>query len=481
MKKSTGVVGVVVVVAAAWLGSTWYVGQKAQSTIEGIVARTNERLVGMLGPDVAGGQAALVIDEYDRHFFSSDVSYTLAMKDDQGNPIELKLKDHLQHGPFPLAALRDGHLGPVLAHSRAQLVPSASTQAWFDSQKGEAPMVVETRVGLNGSGQSLWSFAPAEFEEGGDRLSFSGGTLKMEFSNDFQDSNATGQFHSFSLANEETGKNLVVKDVRIESRTQTDDAGIMRVQSKATAEAVNVDEQGAQPILVQDVSVHLDSAHSGNLLDGSLRYDFGHVKVGVGDLGSVSLGGKVARVDVQALTALIDAYDAIKLRQGVQNDEDVELTPEDEAALQDRLMTVLAADPSVSVDPILWKNEKGESRLSMQVDLTRPDASAAGSADILLPQVLKQVRLQLSLAKPMIVQAFAQTQGDANAEQAQQMAEMGAMMFDQYVSRLQQAGLVTVEADTASTTLRYENDAIDVNGQSMPVDEFIQRLISVAM
>ena len=47
-----------------------------------------------------------------------------------------KLKDHLQHGPLPVSAVRSGDLTPMLALGNATMVPSAATQKWFDSLKG---------------------------------------------------------------------------------------------------------------------------------------------------------------------------------------------------------------------------------------------------------------------------------------------------------------------------------------------------------
>src|SRR5690606_25060049 len=106
MKKSTGVVGVIVVLGAAYLGTTWYVGKEAQKAVERVVAQANERFAKALGTELGGSGLTLNIDDYQRRFFSSDVTYTLSLKDEDDKPIELILRDHLQHGPFPVDALR---------------------------------------------------------------------------------------------------------------------------------------------------------------------------------------------------------------------------------------------------------------------------------------------------------------------------------------------------------------------------------------
>ena len=52
MRKSTLALGVVVLAGAAYVGSAWYVGKEAQTTISEAVAQTNEHVLKMIGPDL---------------------------------------------------------------------------------------------------------------------------------------------------------------------------------------------------------------------------------------------------------------------------------------------------------------------------------------------------------------------------------------------------------------------------------------------
>jgi uncharacterized protein YdgA (DUF945 family) len=480
MKKSSVVIGGVVILAAVWLGTTWYVGKQAQAKIENVVVQANQRLVKMLGPDMAGSDVKIEISDYRRHFFTADVVYTVSGKDEAGQAMELVLQDHLQHGPFPIDALRSGDFMPMLAHSTARLKPSPATQQWFDSQNGASPVVIETRVGLNGTGHSLWTFSPTEIQDDKVALSFSGGTLDVRFSNDFKDSTATGHFDALSRTDEEAGESVQVKNIRLDSKTTTDDEDTIQVQTQGTVDTVVIGNGAEATLRLDKLEAHLDSRQAGNMLDGVLRYDFGRVAVGAADLGSISLGGKVQRVDIAALTALATEYDAIRARHGVtESDEEISLTPEEEVVMWDKLTAVLKTNPSVAIDPLTWKNAQGESKALLSLDLTSPGNSATRSVDVLLSQVLKRLALDISISKPMIIQAFGQAQQDA--ELKLQMEMMGAMIYDQYALRLQQAQLITMDGDTAQATILYENNAVVVNGTPMSVGEFMQRALSVAM
>lgn len=479
MKKSTGVVGVVVVLGAAYLGATWYVGKQAQTTVERAVAQANERFAKVLGTDLGGSELKLGISDYQRRFFSSDVTYALSLKDEDGKPVELILRDHMQHGPFPLDALRAGDFKPMLAYSQSQLVASPATQKWFDSQKGASPMQIATHIGFGGTGKSVWTFAPVEVVEGEDKISFSGGTIDVKFSNDFNDNTATGRFDAFSLNNQQTGNNLTIKNIQANSVTTSSAQTDIKTQSSATIDSLvigNVDE-GA--VTIDKLSVNVDSQQKDKLLDGSVRYDFGRLAVDNIDLGSLAVGGKVQQLDVTALTSLAAEYDAIAAKHGVSDDDELVLTEAEEAVLRQKLMAVLASNPVVAIDPLVWKNAKGESHAALQVNLASPGNAQEQRVDVLLAEILKRVKFDLALSKPMFIQAFGQAQGDP--QQKQQMEMLGAMVYDQYMARLVEVGLVTVDGDTAAAAILYENNQVNLNGKAMSVAELMQRAMSVMM
>ncbi|NYT62148.1 YdgA family protein [Alcaligenaceae bacterium] len=478
MKKSTGVVAVVVVAGVAYLGATWYVGQRAQATIEHAVLVANERIGKVLGVDAAGSGLKLTVDKYQRHFFSSDVTYTLRVKDQDGKPVELILQDHLQHGPFPLDALRAGDFTPMLAFSQSQLAVTPAIQKWFDSQKGLSPLQVETRVGFGGSGKSAWTFAPTEIAIDGEKLSFSGGVINVSFSNDFNDNVSSGKFDALSVFNEQTRESVTVKNIQLDSTT-TSSGKDVKLKSKATIDSLVAGDTGDGPVTIENLSINLDSHQQENMLDGVLQYEFGRLLVGDVDMGSVSVGGKVQHLDIAALTALAAEYDAIQARQGADNDQELVLSPEEEASLREKLMVLLASNPAVELGPLTWKNAKGESRAALQVNLAKPANVQEQRVDVLAAEILKRVKLDLSVSKAMLIQAMGQ--GSSDPQEKLQMEMMGAMIYDQYVARLSEAGLLKLEGDNAAAAVLYENNKVDLNGTAMSVEELMQRAMSVMM
>ncbi|NYT59671.1 YdgA family protein [Alcaligenaceae bacterium] len=484
MKKSTGVLGVVVILGAAYVGTSWYVGMQAQKTIESAVVQANEQLAAWLNNEAAGtelqaGAARLDIDQYERRLFSSDVLYTLRMKDKDGAPVDIALKDHLQHGPFPIDALRDGHFMPLMAYSQAQLVATPATQAWVDSQKGGSPLQINTSVGFGGKGQSAWNFQPVELSSEEVQFSFSGGTVVVDMRDDFQNGDSTGQFSALSVKDIESGETLQFKDFSIKSQTQTKDKDLIQTQTAATIAALVMSSPDSDDVSLEQIDIGVDSEQAQAILNGSARYDFGRIAVGATDLGSLSLNARVQQLDTVALTALASDYEAIATKHGGEIGQQEALSREDSQLLRDRLAAVLASDPSIAIDSLVWKNAKGESKAGLQVNFSNPEGTDAASVDALFMQGLKLIKFDLNLSKPMFIHAFSQAESDAKKKL--EMEILGAMIYDQYVSRLQMAGLVKADEQAATAAVVYEQNSVTVNGQAMPVPEFMQRVFSVVM
>lgn len=476
MKKSAAVLGVVVVLGIAYTGSSWYVGKKAQGVIEQFVARDNRQFLQLLGPDLAGGGATLTIDEYKRGVFSSDAVYSLRFKDRDGKPVVVRFGDHLDHGPFPAAALRSGHFAPVMAVSYTRLMATPATQEWFDALKDKngSPITAVTRIGFSGTGHSLWQVRPLQVAKKDGKLDFSGGTVRIDLSNHYRNKNVRGAFDALDISN--TDGTLRLKGIELDGKTVSPKPGTSVANTVATMDSLRFDSGDGRPLAVDTLTIALDSTQTGNLLDGALRYGFGHIAVGRSDLGSLVAGGKVRHLDMAALGALSAEYNRLAAAHHGRLEG---LTPDQGAALESGLMAVLASNPTVSIDPFKWKTDKGESTLMLAVNLGSPgDPSALANAWMLLPQVLKEITLKLSLSRPMLAQLVSQAQA-ADGQPGQD--GFADMVVDQYMRRLLLTGMAQQHGQDLTTDIHYQGGKVDLNGQKMSVMEFAQRAAAAVL
>lgn len=470
MKKSAVIAAALVLVAAAYSGASWYVGMKSEHMIRDALDRANARIVSAMGPDLEAHRVRIDVSEYRRGVFSTHARYTVTIAD-RDDTAEFGITDHMQHGPFPWAQVRQGSFEPLLAYSRSQLVDTEAVKRWFDAARGAMPLEIATRIRFGGVGESQWVFAPLEWAADDERLSFSGGRIDLQFSNEMRDSEARGDFASLVVRDAGGSETVALKDIVLRSRSTT--AADEAMQTHATLEAASllIADMSDDDVTVEKIRATLESSQKGALVDATLRYDFDRVRVGEIDLGSVTLGGRVNQFNYEAFSALVAEYDAIADEHGAAEGEDFELTEDDNARLYARLVPVLASSPAIALQPVQWRNDKGESSLALSAAFQAIPPAVQPGLDALPVQALRELRFEMILSRAMFLQAFAQT--GADEAERQQLEMVAAMLFDQYVDSLEEQGLVQRDGDRAHLVIVYADNGVDVNGQVMSLEEFL--------
>lgn len=157
-----------VAVPLALIGAaTFYTSTQVESTARDAVEQANIKLREM--GSGAGGEVSLQLLSFDRGQLSSDARYQIDIQipDDEGNTQQysVQLKDHLEHGPFPLSRLARGRLMPVAAQSHVQLERTPLTEKLFEAASGEVPLVSDVSIGYNGSQQGELRSAAFKLEK----------------------------------------------------------------------------------------------------------------------------------------------------------------------------------------------------------------------------------------------------------------------------------------------------------------------------
>lgn len=470
MKKSAVLAGSLLVAAAAYTGVAWYVGMEAEKTIRTAVERANQRIVKTLGPQRSKVGATIEIVGYERGIFSSHARYTFVVQDGDDH-VELTIQDVMQHGPFPLGLLRQGELAPQLAYSRSQLEDTESVKRWFDAARGAQPLTALTRIGFGGQGATVWKLAPLQWVSDGDRFSFSGGQMQARFTNDFRDSVAEGHFDALVVGEGGDSETVALDNIRFESRFRTAEDESVQVHSTVKVDSLVADAVAAQSLTLEHLSLAFDTHQQASLLDAALRYDVQRILVGDIDLGSITLGGKVARLDFEAFSALVSEYDAIAAEHGARDGEDFDLTEEDEKRLMARIVPALASSPELALQPVSWRNAKGETTVALNIAMQPlPDGDARVQEEA-LAESLREMRLDLALSRPMLLEVISRATGGDN--EASEFEVLAGMMFDAYTQRLQQQGLVRREEQRVLSTAVYRDGVVTLNGQEMSVEEFL--------
>lgn len=479
MNKTTVIAGVIALAGVAYSGSAWYVGKQAQATIENGVQQANERVASLLGPDLTPTRFRIEIRDYRRGVFSSEAQYVIHTVDSQGKPLEYVLQDHLQHGPFPAALLRTGSVKPMLAYSQADMVVTPSVASWFDASQTRTPLNIQTRVGFGGNGTSHWTFAPFETSQADQRVSFSGGYLQIDFSDDFSDNVARGHVDLYAIIDTARDEKLEVRDMRLDSRNQVLAKGHIQQDSNIVIKTLTISgAAGASPVMVDDLRVGLSSKQENKLLDGQLSYDAKRIVIDGEDLGQMTLSGSIARLNVEALADVQAKYAAMAQQRGPGTEPGFMLTEAEQLILQKALRPLLSVGPEVAIDSAVWKNAAGRSQASAAIVMRDPGDTEYANMLEVLRDLIANAKLDLSIERSMVVGLFQQA-GAGDGADPTQAGEIGGLLFDDYAQLLVEMGVARLDNDTLTLALDASpaDDVVVFNGETLTTDQFLMRLM----
>jgi hypothetical protein len=226
-----------------------------------------------------------------------------------------------------------------------------------------------------------------------------------------------------------------------------------------------------------DVNGKSDVSKDGKSINTQLDYTLKSLKVQNQDLGTGKLSLKIGNIDGQAWHEFSQKYS--KESQALLTDAALQQNPEvyqqqAMAVLFNNLPILLKGEPVITVAPLSWKNSKGETSFNLSLFLKDP-ATATGEPQTLAQEVDRSVKsLDSKLTIPMDMATEFMTQiaklegyGDEDAgklanQQVKGLAAMGQMFR-----------ITKVENNTISTSLQYANGQVTLNGDKMPLEDFV--------
>lgn len=483
MKKSLVAIGVIVVLGAAWTGASWYTGKQFEQRLPGMLGEANSRLKAAY-PE-AGVQ--LAYRDYHRSVFHSKLD--LVVQSD-GSPNgqkmlkpgeEILVNEKIDHGPFPLAQLKKGVLLPSMASVHGELANTAVVKAIFDASQGKVPVSTETRISYNGDTATVLDVAAMEYKKEQTEARSSGGSFDIDADKDGNKVKIDGGVNSltFSGLNQwQQRESLTVQDLRIANDTHKNDHDTRIGDNTVKAKTISYEMNG-KPFVVIDGAALVTNVHDSNdKLNGDINYQLDKLTVQGQDFGSGKLVFKLADVDNQALSDFMTKYQQQIAKLDQQDAQDPQaLQAAAQQIIHENLPLLLKGSPSVAIAPLSWKNSKGESTFDLKLNFN--DISAANdaakdsaAAEQQMIQGIKTIEGKLTIPLDMAAEAttqFGRLQGysDDDAQklakqQVQGLAAMGQMFK-----------LTTVKDNTLSSTFRYADNMVDLNGQKMSILEFL--------
>ena len=489
MKKSVGITaGVIVVLAAGWLGATWYTGKRIHDEAPARLAEVNQKLadafVGM------GFGVEIRQLDYERHFFTSQARYGVSLTKTADAPEGLpqgtaEFTSHIEHGPFPKGALARGHLLPKLAFVHAELIKTDDLKALFELTQGATPLRSDTVVSYNGDTHGTADMAPLELRKDGAVLAFSGAHAEAQYTQSTRNSTARLIIDKVSLdaSQSERPVKMNVAGVTMDIDTRQGQFGFGIGSSSAQVQRIDVEDLATQTqVTLQSLGYTAALAESGASLNLEMGYQVGQLTVNGNDFGKGQATVKLERLDGQATAGLSKLYNQVFTEVGQQGGTpDDALTPERRQALLQFGTQLLAGNPSLRLDPVTWQTAKGESHLTLALDLTKPAAldatpPAVDDPQAIIQQAIKALDIKVTLSKPMAQDLIAQLMQSQGMD-AQQAATEAEDQIRAVAGMAEMLNLGKNEGDNLVGVFHYAGGAATLNGNPLPVDGLFGDLV----
>lgn len=482
MNKSVRIaVGLAVVAMAAATASAWYTGQQLEVTLHGALVEGNQQLQS-LAPSI-GLDVAVELLSLQRGLFSSTAHYRLtargelSLHDGESTAIddELLFVDHIEHGPFPLSRLLRWQLLPVLSNSTLQLENTPRVAKWFVAANGETPLRAEASVGYDGNVASTLKLQALNYSEGAARLQFSGLQLAAQISAGQQQFSIDGVMEHLLLADDEQ-THIELQGLRVRNNSNMGASGLYLGSSDNRLQQLQVQLPERPLLVIHDMQQTGQLAEGQDGVSGQFTYGFGMLNLAGQDLAALHMAGSVQRLDTQAIKRLSVLYKQLVVQaesaSTPSGPAELALDTEQQNRLEDDVNTLLAAKPLLALDNVTLTTANGQSNLKLSLVLDKP-SSFALPAERVVQQAIASVQGHLQVSKPMLkdlVMAQAALAPAADPlqikQQAEQLADMAAMMA---VS----TQMAVVNGDNIVSDLKYADGQVELNGQSMTLQAFM--------
>ncbi|MGG4604399.1 YdgA family protein [Paenalcaligenes sp. Me131] len=445
MSKKKIVLGSVVVLGAAYVGASWYIGTKTEAMIAKRLVSVNEKLA----QQITHENESIRLEEvsYERGVFSSSAVYALKVSTEKRDS-EIRFAAQYSHGPFPIAALSAGVFSPMLNYSQIIVMNEAEATELYQAANGEVPVKADSQVRFNGAVKSHITVAPAKVVSAkGTTLETSVAHLYLDVSKDFRA--VDGSLDIDSIAINET---LPVRHLRFEgahlrvARTEHED-GVVSGQYKSGSRRFEFSSPAESVAVVMDNTVlQMSGTWSDQLIShAAVNYDLEALLLNGYDFGSITFGAELKNVDIHAERAWKQARVEFK-----DNPE----------VLKGYVQDLVKTHPEVSIRPLAWQNSGGESEITATV-------AFQPIADDTAPwPMIKDLSLNASLSRRMVGSIVKPTEAV--------MRTMVDRIFDKGAQQYAKLGLIQYDRTNATIALQYNaaDGNVVLNGTTMSFDAF---------
>ncbi|MFS2223145.1 YdgA family protein [Pantoea sp. B65] len=486
MKKTKVAVVVVVALGIIWTGGAWITGKQLESHMDALVENANARLT-TIAPE---SRLKVSYQDYQRGLFTSHAKLVVqASSQTEDNSLlkpgqSIVLNETIDHGPFPFAQLKKFNLMPGMASVHTELENTEAVKALFEVTKGVSVIKADTRIGYSGATSSAITLLPLDYQNAasGQRFAWNGGTLNVDADAQGDKVSFDGNIDSIAI----TSKNemdlpvlFTLNGIKTSANTRLSPQGVRIGDQSVDLKKLTASVNGQEVVTLEGLQGSSRFDSNEKAVSGQIDYTLDNLKMQNQSFGQGKLSMKLSQFDGAALKTFSENYNSqvqALLNQPGISDDAQRYQEGMNQILVSNLPLLLKGDPIITVAPLSWKNAKGESSFNLAVNFKDP-ATASGQAQNIsqaTDRVLKSLDGKLVISMDMATELMthvAMLEGNPQ-EQASKLAE-------QQVKGLAAMGqmfkLTTQQDNNIVTSLQYAAGQVTMNGEKMPLDQFLSR------
>lgn len=486
MKKTKVAVGVIVALGVIWTGASWFTGKQLESHRDEMLQNANAQ-INAYAPK---SRLTLSYQDYQRGVFSSHTKLVIqASSQTEDNPLlkpgqSIVLNETIDHGPFPFAQLKRGNLIPGMASVHTELENTDAVKKLFELTNGKSLVNADTRVGYSGATDTDLTLLPVDYSNAqtGDRLATNGGTLNISADSKGDKVSLHGDFSSIAV----TSKNQLEQPVlftlnglKLGGDTHLSPEGVRVGDQTIALDKLEASINGQEGLTLEKMDGKSSFDNKDGKIGGQIDYQVDKIILQKQPFGEAKLAMKFAQFDAQAVKTFSDTYNAQMqdlLNQPGLIDDPIRYQASVQTILRNNLPLLLKGAPTVSIAPLSWKNEKGESTFNLNVGFSDP-ASVNGEPQNLgaaVDRVLKTLDGKLTINMPMATEVMRHV-GLAEGYQGDDAQKLADQQVKGLAAMGQMFRLTQQQDDNITTSLQYANGQVTMNGDKMSLEQFLSR------
>ncbi|PKH26584.1 hypothetical protein CIG19_01975 [Enterobacterales bacterium CwR94] len=489
MKKTKIAVGIVVALGLIWTGGAWYTGKQLEKNMDQLVQNANAQLAN-LSPDLP---LKLSYQDFKRGVFSSTARFVLqAQSQTQDNPFlkpgqSIELSESISHGPFPLAQLKKFNLVPSMASVHTELANNDTVKNLFALTEGKSPLQAETRVSYSGATASDITLLPLDYQNSqtGERYAFNGANLTLDADSKGDQVAFKGDVGSLAVTRKnqlEQPIQFIFNNVEASANTHLTDAGVRIGEQNVSLDKFATHVDGKEALVLQGIKGQSKfDANSEQKIAGNVDYSVDSINVDNKSFGQAKLALKLSQLDAQAMKTFSENYQAqmqkVLEQPGIQENPELYQQAVDQV-FAENFPLLLKGGPTLTIAPLSWKNDKGESSFNLDVKFRDP-ATAQGDAqsiDQVVDRVLSSLDGKLTISQEMATETMKQV-AIAEGNPEEQAGKLAEQQVKGMAAMGQMFRLTTQQDNNIVTSLQYNAGQVTMNGEKMSLAQFLTRFM----